>query len=198
MEATKILSSEHRVIEVVIDCMVKMTDKALAESKLDGQSAREAVDFIRTFADQCHHGKEEDILFVEMVAKGMPSDSGPIGVMLSEHVMGRNFVKGMSENIDAAAAGDESAVKAFAENAKGYAALLRAHIKKEDDILYPMAEQTFNEDEQKKMLESFHHVEKDHMGEGTHEKYLKLAKSLAEKFGVPTDQISESFHSCGH
>ncbi len=47
-----------------------------------------------------------------------------------------------------------------------------------------MADQTLTEDDQQRLLEAFQHVEHEHMGLGTHEKYLLLADQLAERFGV--------------
>ncbi len=70
------------------------------------------------FADQCHHGKEEDLLFPAMEAAGIPRESGPIGVMLEEHNIGRQYVRGMAEAVSGYRAGETQAGRAFAQNAK--------------------------------------------------------------------------------
>jgi hemerythrin-like domain-containing protein len=62
------------------------------------------VEFIQVFADKCHHGKEENLLFRSMVKAGLPKEGGPIAVMLSEHEMGRNFVRKMDEAVSAVTA----------------------------------------------------------------------------------------------
>jgi len=82
MGLTEILSDEHRVIEVVLTCLGKITEEANSTGKLDEASANQAIDVIRTFADKCHHGKEEDHLFETLVKKGMPKEGGPVGQML--------------------------------------------------------------------------------------------------------------------
>ena len=94
MRSTDILQNEHRVIEQVLGCLEKMAAQAV-EGKLDEPSAREALDFFQTFADGCHHHKEEDHLFPLMEAKGFPRHGGPTGVMLHEHEEGRRHVKAM-------------------------------------------------------------------------------------------------------
>ncbi len=43
-----------------------------------------AVQFPCTFADRCHHGKEENLLFKTMVDRGFPREAGAIAVMLLE------------------------------------------------------------------------------------------------------------------
>lgn len=198
MLPTQILSHEHRVIEVVLTCLDKMTDQALAEKKLDADSARQAVDFIRTFADRCHHAKEENQLFETLAKKGMPREGGPVGQMINEHEQGREFVRGMDENIVAASSGDNDALARFAENARGYTALLRSHIMKEDRVLYPMANRILTDDDQSQLLTDFETVESEHMGAGTHEKYLAIAETLADKFGVEKDAIKAGACACGH
>jgi len=141
---------------------------------------RKALDFIRHFADQCHHLKEEKILFPALEAHGIPNDGGPIGMMLLEHEEGRSYVGAMFDALGKVAAGDPSAQAALVDNAKRYLRLLHEHIQKEDDILFRMAEEVIPEDEQRQILESFETHEADEMGAGVHEKYLKIAAELEE------------------
>jgi hemerythrin-like domain-containing protein len=61
---------------------------------------RQGVDFVRNFADRCHHAKEEENLFPRMEARGVPRDGGPIGVMLFEHEEGRAYVRAIAGAID--------------------------------------------------------------------------------------------------
>ena len=103
MTATDILSNEHRVIEQVLACLKKIAQQALEAGKLDKGPAEDAIEFLRTFADRCHHGKEEVHLFPAMEARGFPHDTGPIGVMLLEHREGRSDVTAMAESLDGAA-----------------------------------------------------------------------------------------------
>ncbi|MEW5794979.1 MAG: hemerythrin domain-containing protein [Candidatus Zixiibacteriota bacterium] len=198
MNPTAILSDEHRVIEVVLTAVERLAEEALREGRLDRESAEKAVDFIRSFADKCHHGKEENHLFAALIENGMTKEGGPVGQMLYEHDQGRQFVAGMAGNIEAASGGDATAVRAFAHNAGGYVELLRAHIQKEDRVLFPMADRILSGDEQNRLLEAFGHVESHHMGEGTHAKYLKLAVALADKYGVPHKIEVKTSCGCHH
>jgi hemerythrin-like domain-containing protein len=81
------------------------------------------------------------------------------------------------------AQGDESARKQVVENALGYVALLRQHIMKEDNILFPMADRVIPVAEHAKVAEDFERVEHEETGEGVHEKYLALAASLEGEMG---------------
>ena len=184
MKPTEILSGEHRIIGQVLDCLEKIAQNCATEGRLDKTSAEQALDFFRNFADRCHHGKEETHLFPAMEAKGFPRQGGPTGVMLSEHEQGRAHVRGMADAIEGAAAGKSEALVQFVNQAQGYVGLLREHIEKEDHCLFTMANQALTEDDQQTLLAAFESVEHEHMGLGTHEKFLNLADDLADRLGV--------------
>ena len=198
MGLTKILTDEHRVIEVVLTCLEKITEEANSSGKLNEESATQAIDVIRTFADKCHHGKEENHLFATLVEKGVPKEGGPVGQMLVEHEQGRAFVKGMADNIPEAATGNSEALRKFTQNSQGYVQLLRAHIQKEDGVLFPMANKILSEEDQVQLVKAFEVVESDHMGKGTHEKYLAIIASLAKKYSVKAEYIQTGSCGCGH
>lgn len=142
---TAVMVEEHQLILRMITLVEKSV--ALAEVGqfsdwnfyLDG-----ALPFIRFYADRFHHAKEEDVLFKALVANGMPEQNSPVAAMLMEHDHGRAFVRGIEGAAQRLLAG-ENAIAELAENARGYCALLRDHIAKEDTILYPLAERILPE-----------------------------------------------------
>jgi len=145
------LMEEHRVIEQVLSAIDASADRSTPISFYE-----DVVDFVVNFADGCHHDKEEGLLFPAMVGQGMPRNAGPIGVMLHEHDLGRSCVARIREAIEA---GDTSGAGAAAAD---YSALLRAHIGKEDGVLYPMARQMLPSDEVASLAERFEKVEASH------------------------------------
>lgn len=197
MNATEILSQEHQVILQVLDCLERMIQETATTGTLDGQAARDAVEFFQGFADQCHHAKEEDHLFPAMEAKGFPRHGGPTGVMLNEHRLGRECVRGMNDAIEAAANGDRDGVQRFEEFGQTYLNLLRQHIEKEDHCLFGMANQALSEQDQRDLLAAFQKVEADQMKVGAHEKYLAIAQSLVARYGIAKAGNSRACHNCG-
>jgi hemerythrin-like domain-containing protein len=141
----------------------------------------DAADFIKGFADGCHHRKEEGVLFKAMHANGMPAGQGPIAVMLSEHEQGRKFTQGMRAAALRLQSGDASARQSLVQNVLGYAVLLRQHIQKEDQVLFPMAGRIIPVDKQEQVVEDFEKVEHEETGAGVHEKYLALAEALEKE-----------------
>jgi hemerythrin-like domain-containing protein len=133
------LMSEHRAIERALDALVAFADAVERRGAADKQELSRFVTFLREFADTGHHGKEEEILFQAMVEGGFPSEDGPIGVMLREHDEGRAFVGVLDQRAQQDAAWSEADRRQIGAAARGFADLMRSHIEKEDDILYPMA-----------------------------------------------------------
>ena len=175
MNPIETLMQEHTVILKVLDAL----DRYVARP--DGEWSREELGkfatFIREFADACHHGKEEGILFEEMVDAGFPGDSGPIAVMLRDHVEGRRLV-GIIAGASESGAPDQLDAGAVREAARAYTRLLRGHIHKEDDILYPMAVQHLPENVMKTIEERFDRFEAEETGSGRHERLHALAEEL--------------------
>lgn len=189
MKATEILMQEHRVIESVLDTLQAGVQIAENSGPIRPAFFIDAADFIRGFADGCHHHKEEGVLFKMMADNGFPTQSGPVGVMLNEHELGRQFTRAMRAAAEKWAQGDESARLRVVENAQGYVALLRQHILKEDNILFPMADRAIPTAKHADVLSGFEQVEHEETGEGVHEKYLALAERLrGEVFGLPANR----------
>jgi hemerythrin-like domain-containing protein len=90
----------------------------------------------------------------------------------------------MRQGAERLQAGDESARADVIRNARGYAALLRQHIGKEDGVLFPMADQVIPLAAQGQVAEDFERIEHEETGEGVHEKYLALAEALEREAGA--------------
>ena len=184
MKATEILSSEHRVIERVLAALESVADRLETGQPVRPWFFLEAADFIKGFADGCHHVKEEGVLFPAMTASGLPKQGGPVGVMLMEHEQGRAFTRGMRAAAERLQAGETAASAEVLANARGYAALLRQHIQKEDGVLFPMADQVIPAEQHETIFEGFETVEHEETGAGVHEKYLALAEKLEAEAGL--------------
>jgi hemerythrin-like domain-containing protein len=182
MKATQILMDEHRVIERVLTVMEKAVEQLNQGKAVKPAFFLDATDFIKGFADGCHHAKEEKVLFEAMVKAGVPKAGGPVGMMLLEHEQGRGFVRAMRDGVEKWQSGDKTGQKDTIRAASGYVDLLRAHIYKEDKILFPLADDTILWDAQEQIARDFDRIEHEETGEGVHEKYLALAEKLERTF----------------
>lgn len=178
MTPTEQLRDEHSGIKVMLNILEKICDRMEKGGEADPEQLDRILEFLRVFVDKCHHAKEEDLLFPEMERAGIPREGGPIGVMLSEHRMGRENIRGMGESAERYKGGDRAASAQFVRNARSYIELLRQHIDKEDNILYPMAEARIPEKRQQVLLEEFEKVEEERVGHGKHEEFHRMMDRL--------------------
>ncbi len=179
MNPIETLMNEHKVILSVCDASAREAERLASGGAVNAPKVESILDFIRSFADRFHHAKEEDLLFARMAGRGFPVEGGPIGMMLREHEIGRGHVAAIAGALPRAAAGDASARMAAAENLGGWAALLRQHIFKEDNILYPMAVRMLTPADMEALEEDFARVARE-FGEGFHARYASVARDLAE------------------
>ncbi|MEW6274970.1 MAG: PAS domain-containing protein [Bacillota bacterium] len=172
----QVLDHEHRLIEKMLEILQKEAEK-LKNKQGNPETVTRALDFFTEFADGCHHQKEEKALFPLLQERGIPKEGGPIGVMLAEHEEGRKLVARMKE------AADQKDWPQLAEAAAGYSELLKGHIWKEDDVLYPAGKKVLSAGDAGSLVERFEEIEKE-LGPGVHEKYARLVHELERKSGA--------------
>jgi len=181
MEATEILKHEHRAIETVLDALDKAAEALKEGREVPASIFADGLDFIRNFADRCHHGKEEHRLFPLFAERGLGTHGGPIQVMLIEHEQGRSYVREAAAWYGKWAEGDKQAGISMANALQSYIELLREHIYKEDNILYPMGNRMISPEDDQMLVAQFEEVEEQEMGPGVHEKYHAMIEKLEEE-----------------
>jgi len=165
---TNDLSNEHQNILKFIDVLLAECERLETGHVIDPTFFEKALYFIKNYADRFHHAKEEDILFKIMLENQGGLHCNPIPVMLHEHETGREYVKGLEEGVN-----ECNKVKVL-ENAKMYGYLLQDHIYKEDNILYPMAEQALSDIQKAMILNMYKEVEESKFPKEIVEEYLTV------------------------
>jgi hemerythrin-like domain-containing protein len=178
MKAVDVLMAEHRVIEQVLDTLEASTKLLENGVAIRPEFFLTAADFIRGYTDGCHYAKEEGILFTHMEKQGIPLQGCPLGVMLAEHECGRQYTRAFISAAKAIQAGEAGGIQRIIQSSRSYVALLRQHIFKEDNILFPLAEEVIPTDQHALILEAFDPIKHAEVGQGVQEKYLDLAQRL--------------------
>lgn len=140
------LINDHKLIISLLDVIDKIDNSKYYENNY----FEKIIYVIKNFADKFHHGKEEDILYPYVVDhKGFSKKNGPIAVMYEDHNEGRNYIRIAALELSNSNSIDYSII---INNLKLYSRLLRSHIYKEDNILYPMIDNVISEDENEKIF----------------------------------------------
>jgi len=182
--ATEILRHEHDVVVKMLRFAENLADELDRGQHVSPDVLDKVLEFFRVFVDQCHHSKEEDLLFPLLEAKGLPHAGGPLGVMLSEHEEGRKWIMQMTQAAEDYRLMVEGSGCRWANAARAYADLLHAHLDKENNVLFVMAERMLTPDDQAGLVEGFEKLEVEKIGAGRHEQiHAMMAELLA---GTPT------------
>jgi hemerythrin-like domain-containing protein len=190
--AIDVLMNEHRLIEQALGSLESYA-AAVEEGFSPGRELiGEYAAFFRGFADACHHGKEEDILFQRMAERGFPRDAGPLAVMLHEHELGRAHVRELLTLASGTGTLTPRETSELLHNVSGYVPLLRAHILKEDKILYPLALRVLTAAELDAMSTEFEKFEASFRADGSLDRLAALADRLTTRFRPDPARMAEA------
>ena len=172
------LMVEHRLIEKLMPVIRAATAAARREGRIDPRLVAFVIDFIRTYADRCHHGKEEDILFRELDKKPLaPEHRAVMDELIAEHREGRRMVGELRAAAAAYEAGGGGGLEAVVDRLEALAAFYPAHISKEDKAFFLPSMNYLSTEEREAMLEE----EREFDREFIHELYReRMAEAVAE------------------
>jgi len=184
MYGIQVLMDEHQHILRTLACLEKLlSDAEFAEEP--PQTFSEIVEFLRSYADRLHHGKEEDLLFPALESAGMPAEQGPTAAMRHEHDMMRQMVGRILEQCESDSF-DRPLVRVVGMQ---FVETLRSHIAKEDHILFPMAERLLGAEGLEGLKDSYLAAEASAFEADPHDRYQEWAWALAKRLGIHDERF---------
>ena len=174
--ATEVLRQEHQTIKGALGYAERIAAKIDHGEEASRDGVARLMEFIHLFVEQCHHSKEEQILFPLLEKKGIPAEGGPLGVMLLEHDRARGLIEEMS-----AAAGNGLApvsAKRWMQAAWDYSDLMHDHFYKEEEMLFKMADRVLSQEEQTAIAGAFKLLDSEKIGPGKHEQLQMMMEEL--------------------
>lgn len=182
------LKKEHAAIERMLVVLETVCRKLQKGEAVEPGHLSQIVDFFRRFADECHHGKEEAVLFPALEKVGIPRAGGPVGVMLHEHEQMRGSLRAVAQAVERLRAGEVGAAGEMVRYAGNYVVMLRLHIDKENSVLFRMAEMRLGSAQEQQLAEQFEAIETETNSPGKHEELHALLDRLEGIYvgGKPT------------
>jgi hemerythrin-like domain-containing protein len=166
---------EHRLIERVIALMERVIDDIQTTGKVDALFVDAVVDFIGTYADRTHHGKEEDILFRKLDKKDLsPDDRAMMEQLLQDHKFGRSTTRALADARGRYCGGEAAAAAYISKALKSLVDLYPQHIEKEDKVFFPHSRHYLSDEEDQAMIAEFKEFDRNMI----HEKYRTLIERL--------------------
>lgn len=150
---------EHRLIEEMVELVAAEADRLENGGEANPRFATLCADFLRTYADDLHHGKEEDILFARLREREIADEHTRIMDRLTEeHKKGRQLVGRLRESANMQ--DPTRRHKEMAKALRGLAELYPEHIRTEDEDFFHPVMEYFSEEEQQQMLAAYHDADK--------------------------------------
>ncbi|MBD3408107.1 MAG: cation-binding protein [Candidatus Lokiarchaeota archaeon] len=144
---------EHRLIERMIAAMEKEIERIEEDNTADPTFIEVAVDFIQTYADRCHHGKEEDILFRDLKKKALTDeDQALMDELIQEHILGRKLTKELVDAKERYISGTDEAIISIVDVMRQLVEFYPQHIEKEDKVFFKAAMKYLSREEMDLML----------------------------------------------
>jgi hemerythrin-like domain-containing protein len=180
MQSRGMLMVEHRLIERMLSAVELAAAAIDTTRRVDHEFVDAVVDFLRTYADRTHHGKEEDILFSDLSTRELsPEDRRAMDELIEEHAFGRQATTDLAGANERHRNGDESALATIVDQLRALCAFYPRHIGKEDKVFFPAARAYFTDEEDRAMLERFRDFDRAMI----HEKYTSLVEGLEGRQG---------------
>ena len=171
------LKNDHSVIQQVVAGMSAVAELLDSGKQVDSSVLADLVQFLRVYAEQSHHEKEEQYLFPLLATKANVRTRRELESLEREHRSAKQLV-GQLAKVAAVYVHNPAAVRyRVIDLLQQLTELYPAHIWKEDFLLFPLAQQSLSTTEQKDLQEKFENVERE-VGEDVHAGFEMLAKKL--------------------
>jgi hemerythrin-like domain-containing protein len=190
---TDTLAKEHALVILVTKAAEQEVRYMRDTGEYRPQVIDELVDFFQYFTEGCHDPKEENLLFARMCARGLPADSGILAEFYREH---REFhtrlrdVQHWLRTIKKTGSGD---VPELALHLDSYLKLMRTHVAREEELLFPMADELLTAQDQEELAHGFDSIECEELAVGVRQRYSELIQLLA---GRPTETLQKEHKIC--
>ncbi|HVI42532.1 MAG TPA: hemerythrin domain-containing protein [Anaerovoracaceae bacterium] len=183
MNGITLMMEEHGNIKRMLVVMRKACLAVLNGQEIDYDDFESMIDFVKNYADNHHHGKEEKILFNRMIDEiGGAAEKLVRHGMLVEHDLGRLHIMNLKEALGKLKMGDEEAKLDVIANAVSYTHLLSRHIDKEDNAAYPYAKRGLSEGTLDSINQECGIFEQEQEEKGIQKKYLQILERLEKKY----------------
>lgn len=181
-DSIQIMMEEHKNILRMCKVIRSMCFGILKGDEIDYDRFAKIMDFIKYYADEHHHGKEEKYLFAKMQEHlGRIGENLITHGMLVEHDLGRMYMSELREALNRVKAGDEESKLDVIANIISYTHMISKHIAKEDEVVYTYGAKHLPENVREEIDELSEQFEETAATKGTQQKYIHLLEELERK-----------------
>ncbi|MFZ5511645.1 MAG: hemerythrin domain-containing protein [Pseudomonadota bacterium] len=153
--AIRIIQDEHLAISAVLYCLRHQVRQMRDQAAAPNFALLHAIfDYIVSYPDRWHHPKEDRYLFARVRRRTHEADE-LLAELEREHELGHPLIEELKRSlVDFECARPDARDRFFAA-AERYVRLEWEHMRKEEDLLLPIAERVLSAEDWQEILEAF-------------------------------------------
>ena len=182
MTPTENLINEHKKINELLDIMSKIALKIKSKDVFYPNDVEEIVKYLINLIENSHHGKEDDVFYPELISSGIPKETAPLSIINYEHVISERYLKDISSCVVNCKIGNDFSGELLADSLRNYVIAIKNHIQREEEIIFPIANEVFSVEKQNEILQRFDVIEQKYFSISFNDQFNKLLNELKIKY----------------
>jgi len=182
MTPTENLINEHKKINELLDIMSKIALKIKSKDVFYPNDVEEVVKYLINIIENSHHGKEDDVFYPELISSGIPKETAPLSIINYEHIISVNYLKDISSCVVNCKIGNDFSGELLADSLTNYVIAIKNHIQREEEIVFPIANEVFSIEKQNEILQRFEVIEQKYISNSFNDQFDKLLNKFKNKY----------------
>ena len=182
MTPTENLINEHKKINELLDIMSKIALKIKSKDVFYPNDVEEIVKYLINLIENSHHGKEDDVFYPELISSGIPKETAPLSIINYEHIISVNYLKDISSCVVNCKIGNDFSGELLADSLTNYVIAIKNHIQREEEIVFPIANEVFSIEKQNEILQRFEVIEQKYISNSFNDQFDKLLNKFKNKY----------------
>ena len=182
MTPTENLIKEHEEINELLDIMSKIAMKIKSKDVFYPNDVEEIIDYLIIIIDKSHHGKEDEVFYPELISSGIPNEKAPLSIINYEHTLAKRYLKDISSCVVNCKIGNDFSGELLADSLTNYVVVIKNHIQREEEIVFPIANEVLSSEKQNEISQRFEAIEQNNISLSFFDRFNKLLKKLKVKY----------------
>ena len=182
MTPTENLINEHKKINELLDIMSKIALKIKSKDVFYPNDVEEVVKYLINIIENSHHGKEDDVFYPELISSGIPKETAPLSIINYEHIISVNYLKDISSCVVNCKIGNDFSGELLADSLTNYVIAIKNHIQREEEIVFPIANEVFSIEKQNEILQRFEVIEQKYISNSFNDQFDELLNKFKNKY----------------
>ena len=138
MKSTEFLLQQHKHLIAASDVLSEIAGNVEGGHSVNEADLADLLRFLEEFGDRYHQGVEEGVLFPALMLDPAQKHYHRLHGLIFEHERQRSLIEGLHDSLFT------KNNKDFVYYARRLNEVLRAHIKEEEEVLFPLVESTLS------------------------------------------------------